>query len=66
MFWQDLAVEVRAFLKDYDEFQLLLASRSDLMEREMEPADSSGRHEADIIRFFACSWERSSDFYITC
>jgi hypothetical protein len=51
VFWQDLAVEVRAFLKDYDEFQLLLASRPDLMDREMEPADSSGKHEADSSNF---------------
>lgn len=42
VFWQDLILEVKAFLQDYNEFQILAQRRPQLLEREMEAADSSG------------------------
>lgn len=42
VFWQDLILEVKAFLQDYNEFQILAQKRPQLLEREMEAADSSG------------------------
>lgn len=46
---------MRAFHAEYNAFQMLAAGRPELMEREQEPADSSGQcRAASWVPVFIC------------